>query len=340
MVHAPGRDKACVPQRSIYDERYLGDQYDRRSVVRVLMAERAALDGAVDRALKSNPHVETISLFDFGYGTGRVTNELIERYFLQFGAWRKDLRVIAYDVSSTGLKKAHAALCATGFETVGQLAWAPESAVSYIAGSVYKEEAGAAITVVFVHACEYESPETMTQLALKTNNGQPFLLITSWYSGLGHVPHKGLRREYFCQLSKLAHPQGEIVLALSSTGDLVDEQREWSEKLAKGTVGNFPIEEMGDVVYQTELGQSNFYHVFGTELNDLMKSITSMDQHWWVEGIRCPDEEFASEEAERANYQRVREANERKRGRAWTADDYRQFHTVAVFRSPMDPMKR
>jgi hypothetical protein len=75
-------------------------------------------------------------------------------------------------------------------------------------------------------------------------------------------------------------------------------------------------------------------------LNDHMTAITSEAQHWWMEGIRYPDEEFQSREAEQANYQRVREANKRKRGRSWDSDDYREFHTVAAFRSPMDPAKR
>jgi hypothetical protein len=56
--------------------------------------------------------------------------------------------------------------------------------------------------------------------------------------------------------------------------------------------------------------------------------------------IRYPDEEFASREAEQANYRRVSEANDRNRGRIWTADDYREFHTVAAFRSALDPRKR
>jgi hypothetical protein len=59
-----------------------------------------------------------------------------------------------------------------------------------------------------------------------------------------------------------------------------------------------------------------------------------------VEGIRYPDEEFASHEAELANYRRVLKANNRRRDRFWDAADYREFHTVAAFRSPLDPWKR
>ena len=39
-------------------------------------------------------------------------------------------------------------------------------------------------------------------------------------------------------------------------------------------------------MYATELGQSNFYHVFGIDLHDYMKAITRPNQYWWVEGIR------------------------------------------------------
>jgi SAM-dependent methyltransferase len=335
-----GHDRPYVPQRSIYDERYLADGYDHRSAVRVLTAEKDALDEAVGRALKSNPQARTISIFDFGYGTGRVTNEFIEHFIALFGAWRKDLLVVAYDVSSGGLKKAQAALCAKGFKNLGEFSWHPGCMAGYIAGSVSKAVSGVSITVRFVHASEDQPPENMTQLALRANDGQGFLVTTSWYSGLGHVPGEALRREYFRQLGELTVPSGEIVLSLSSTGDLVDEQREWVARLAAGAVDDFPIEAFGDVVYRTELDQRNFYHVFGTELGDHMAAITGPGQYWWTEGIRCPDEEFASEAEEQANYLRVRNANEAKRGRIWEAADYREFHTVAALRSPMDPMKR
>ena len=129
-------------------------------------------------------------------------------------------------------------------------------------------------------------------------------------------------------------------MSMSATGDLVELQQEFSERLASGITGGFPIQAPGDVVYETELGQPNFCHMFGVDLNDHMRAITGWGQYWWVEGIRYPDEEFASQEAEQANYRRVREANDRKRGRIWTADDYREFHTVAAFRSALDPRKR
>ena len=47
MVTEFARDKAKLSQRSIYDERYSVGLYDRRSAVRVLTAERDALDKAM-----------------------------------------------------------------------------------------------------------------------------------------------------------------------------------------------------------------------------------------------------------------------------------------------------
>jgi len=338
LVTRSTRNHVYVSQRSIYDERYKAGQYDRRSAVPVLTAEREALRAAMDRAVRSNPDAERISLFDFGYGTGRVTNELITGYSCECTV-AKDLRVVAYDVSSAGLRKAQEALCRAGFAPEACIEWAPESTAGYIAGSVRKDQANLAVTVVFVHAYEGESPDVMSQLAVKANDGNPYLLTTSWYSGLGHIPGEKLRREYFYRLGELTAPEGEMVLAMSATGDLEELQPEWSEKLASGAISNFPVEMPGDVMYNTELGQPNFYHVFGAELNEYMKAI-SEGQHWWVEGIRYPGEEFESQEAEQANYELVRKANEAKRNRIWDEADYREFHTVAARRSPIEPYER
>jgi hypothetical protein len=329
-----------VSQRSIYDQRYEAGHYDQRSAVRVLAAEREALRQAMDRALKSNRTARRINLFDFGYGTGRVTNDFIESYVSEYGASGKNLHVVAFDVSSAGLMKAQEALCSDGFTPDGPIAWVPEDTTGYIAGRVSKREAGVTITIVFVHGHEDQHPGVMRRLALLASDGAKFHLTTSWYSGLGHVPSGSLRREYFRELGSLTSRHGEMVMSMSATGDLVELQREFSDRHASGFTGGFPIQAPGDVIYETELGQSNFCHMFGVDLNDQMRAITNWGQYWWVEGIRYPDEEFASREAEQANYRRVREANDRKRGRLWTADDYREFHTVAAFRSTLDPGKR
>jgi hypothetical protein len=339
MATNPELNNAYLPQRSIYDQRYKVGWYDHRSAVHVLTAERESISEALNRALKSNPDASQICLFDFGYGTGRVTNELIASFANRNVAPRKNLLVVAYDVSSVGLRKAQKALSANGFESAGHLSWAPRSAKGYIAGRVSKTEAGLTITVVFVHGCESESPEVMRQLALAANDGERYELTTSWYSGLGHIPGEKLRREYFRQLDELTSARGEIVMSMSSTGDLTELQSVWAEKLADGVTGDFPIEVPGDVVYETELGQSNFFHVFGTDLNEHMKSIIITGQYWWVKGIRYPDEEFNCQEAEQANYSRVRDANKSKHGRVWDADDYREFHSIAAFRSPIDPVR-
>src|SRR3982750_1225889 len=98
--------ESMVDQRSIYDLRYTGNGYDERSVVRVLTTESVSLRRAAFRALKSLPGSGALVLFDFGYGTGRVTNEFALDYSACFGDFGRDLHVIAYDVSSVGLRKA------------------------------------------------------------------------------------------------------------------------------------------------------------------------------------------------------------------------------------------
>ena len=330
---------AYLSQRAIYDERYKVGHYDHRSAVRVLRAEREALRHAMDRALKSNRRVRTINLFDFGYGTGRVTNEFIGSYFDDYAKSKKNLRVVAYDVSSAGLMKAKDALCSEGFAADGSVTWAPEDTAGYIAGRVSRKEAGITVTVVFIHGHEHQPVKVMRRLARKATGGKKYQITTSWYSGLGHIPGEQHRREYFRQLGKLTARRGEIVMSVSATGDLAELQPEYTKRLANGITEGFPIEAPGDVVYETELGQSNFYHVFGAELNDHMQEITGWRQHWWVEGIRYPGEEFASRDAERTNYWRVQRTNKRMHGRIWDADDYRKFHTVAAFRSPLGPQE-
>ena len=337
MVTESACNSANLSQRSIYDERYSAGLYDDRSVP-VLTAERDALSNAMQRAVATFPFAHRISLFDFGYGTGRVINDWIEGQARQYlRSAHQELRLVAYDVSSVGLRIAQERLHAVGYEPTRPVRWESGSTQGYIAGAVQKRQHDVSVTVVFVHGCEDEPPDVMRELALAANDEDRYLLTTCLYGGLGHVPGDDLRREYFRQLSELTSPRGEIILCLSATGDLVEIQPEWSEKLAAGDTGGFPIERHGDLVYDTELGQQNFYHVFGTELNDYMKSITTAGQRWWIEGIRYPGEEFESLEAEQANYRLVRQANERKRGRVWSADDYRELHSIAAFRSPKGP---
>jgi hypothetical protein len=347
VICGPGRqfvvtESACnsanLSQRSIYDERYSAGLYDDRSVP-ILTAERDALSNAMLRAVATFPFARRISLFDFGYGTGRVINDWIEGQARQYlRSAHQELRLVAYDVSSVGLRIAQERLHAAGYEPTRPVRWESGSTQGYIAGAVQKRQHDVSVTVVFVHGCEDEPPDVMRELALAANDGDRYLLTTCLYGGLGHVPGEDLRREYFRQLSELTSPRGEIILCLSATGDLVEVQPEWSEKLAAGDTGGFPIERHGDLVYDTELGQQNFYHVFGTELNDYMESITTEGQRWWIEGIRYPGEEFESLEAEQANYRLVRQANEHKRGRVWGADDYRELHSIAAFRSSVGPL--
>ena len=152
---------------------------------------------------------------------------------------RKNLLVVAYDVSSVGLKKSQEDLRSAGFRPTERRVWEPEGTSKYIVGSVHKEEAGVSITVIFLHGSEDNPPQAMSQLAMAANCGERYLITTSWYSGLGHIPGEALRRDYFCQLDEITCPDGEIVLTVSGTGDLPELQEKWADKLAKRNRG-FP----------------------------------------------------------------------------------------------------
>jgi SAM-dependent methyltransferase len=314
-------------QRAIYDARYRRSGYDNRSAVRVLTAEADAIRAASRRALASCPDAAELSMFDFGYGTGRVVNEFADEYPRVCDG--RPLRVVAYDVSSVGLAKAAERLVAgNGFRTTG-LTWRPLADRGYVAGSVTRDD----VTIVFVHGSETDSAEQVRDLVLGANDGRPYLVTSSWYGGLGHVFGRHRRRELFEVLGEVTHPDGDLVVAVSGTADLVEDQAYWASRLAAGTTGGEPVEVPGDVLYETELGQRNYYHVFGTDLADYLREITGPGQRWWVEGIRLPDEEFASRAEEQANYRRVVAFNRAKGDAPWGPEDYRRLHTVAGFRS-------
>lgn len=74
MVTEFARDKAKLSQRSIYDERYSVGLYDRRSAVRVLTAERDALD----KAMKQLSLARTLSASAFSISpTARAVSSTI-----------------------------------------------------------------------------------------------------------------------------------------------------------------------------------------------------------------------------------------------------------------------
>ena len=118
-------------------------------------------------------------LFDFGYGTGRVTNEFIGCYVDRYAASGRDLRVAAYDVSSAGLMKAEQTLRSRGFAQDEPVNWKPDDTVGYIAGRVSRAMAGVTMTVVFVHGHEGQPPGARRQLALAANYLQMKVSSTS-----------------------------------------------------------------------------------------------------------------------------------------------------------------
>jgi hypothetical protein len=297
--------------------------------VRVLTAESTALWNAVDRAIEVNSG-QSITLLDFGYGTGRVTNEFMLEFHKRYS---KSLTVVAYDVSTVGLRKAAEELTGHGFGGAAPLDWQQRAGTGHVVGQLYRGSGDSAVTVTFVHGSEADDPATVRNLLLGANQERPYLVVTSWYSGLGHVFPSDLRRQFFGALGDLTLPTGELLVAVAATGDLQDAQDHSAKLLAEGTVGRLPIESDGDVLYQTELDQENYWHVFSTDLVQLMRGVRTGDQETWIEAIRMPDDEFETVEEEKSNYERVKAFNRRMIGTEWSREDYRQVHTVAAVRS-------
>jgi hypothetical protein len=316
-------------QADIYDERYRAGSYDRRSAVRVLTAESDALVAAVRRAIQSNPGLDPVTMLDFGYGTGRVTNDFALAYPSQIEGITRDLSIVAYDVSGVGLRNAADALIQHGFSGARELAWRQHSESGYAAGSLRRTRDGATVTVTFVHGSE-ASPIRSTRLLLAGGSlTGTYLVTTSWYSAIGHIFGTTNRQAVFRLLGTLTNARGELLVAVSGTGDLVEEQKEWQGWRDLG----FPIEGSGDVIYKTELGKPNYYHVFGVELNELLDLVTGPEHEAWLEALRFPDAEFNSLDEEMANYDRVRRFNRDIGRRRWTDVHFAQVHTVLAVRS-------
>jgi hypothetical protein len=324
-----------VDQRSVYDQRYAGSGYEERSAIPVLTAEMEVLNRAVHRAMASlPPERDLLTLLDFGYGTGRVTNDFAHSFVESFGSYRRSLHVVAYDVSAVGLKKAiHSLIKDRNFDEIELPQFDQDAAIGYIAGSVRRISDGLTVTVTFVHGSEGDDSMAMTKLLTRANSGQPFTMTTSWYSGLAHIPTADRRAAFFGALNRLTDPNGELLIAASVLGDLVALQSEWNERLRHGDVGHWPIELPGDVVYETELQQKNFYHVFGTDFGDLLEENRTSPQQAWREAVRFPDPEFQSKAEELENYRKVLEFNLKIRRRAWRTEDYQRVHTAVAIRS-------
>jgi hypothetical protein len=328
----PDQEKLTVEQRAIYDERYRGSGYDERSAVRVLTAEERVLHEATVRAAESLPGADPLSLLDFGYGTGRISNEFASQFSKKYKRLKRNLRLVAYDISAVGLKKAADSLFnICGFDT--SVDFDRNAAVGYVAGTTQRLEDGISVEIVFVHGNEYEDCDTVRKLLEGANGGRSFSMTTSWYSALAHLPSADQRARFFAMLAGVTEARGELLIAPSVSGDLVELQAEWAERLRRGEIGDHPIEGPGDVIYRTELAQENFYHVFGPDLAELLEASRAPGQRTWLEAVRLPDPEFASRAAEQDNYLRVQEFNRRLNGRPWGPDDFRQVHTAVAIRS-------
>jgi hypothetical protein len=210
---------AGVSQEVIYDARYRRGLYDQRSAVPVLTAEWEAFGGALARADRSGPGGEPLTILDWGYGTGRITNDVVITYpYVQYDnglkTFDRDLLVVAFDVSSVGLHHAAAALRAHEFRG------ADLSGAGGVLGELTRIRHGRTVTVRFVHGGEDAAPATTERLLLSA--GGPYLATVSWYSALGHIPGEQARVAALTLLGRVTDPRGELILSVSALGDLVE----------------------------------------------------------------------------------------------------------------------
>jgi hypothetical protein len=334
-----GSIRAVINQSKIYDQRYTEDGYDNRSAVRVLTSEQLALANAMNRAIISQPDKSVLSLLDYGYGTGRVTNEFILNPIALEGH-KGDLRVVAYDVSRVGLEKAISTLRQHGFEGPKIKSLNKSHIKRHVMGHLSRTTNGATTTCYFVLGHENDPLANVKRYLTEANFGEPFTLTSSWYSGIGHTPGREARLSIFRMLGEVTHPQGEVVITISATGDPVDGwQQIWHDRLGHSNIGESPLKEPGDMLYETEIpGLFNFYHVYSTDFIECMEATRTKQssQRCWVESIRFPGPEFASSAEEQTNYVKVDAFNQLIRGRAWVADDFSKVHTVGGFRSSIN----
>ncbi|MET8798036.1 GNAT family N-acetyltransferase [Nocardia sp. NPDC004568] len=328
----PAPQRLASPQE-IYDRIYQRAESGSEPSAPVLTAELSALSGAVDRATASDPHAEMISLLDFGYGMGRVTVDFALNHSSLSGE-RKPLLILAYDVSGVGLAKS-AALLRDRHGFAGWVSVQSEPVSGYVMGELGRRVGGVDIVFRFVHGHENDSVEAVQQLILRANNGKKVTVTSSWGGSVGRTPGIRARARLFEALGSLTDPRGEMVIAVSSAGAMVDEARYWYAKLRKNDVDGYPIEEFGDVVYDTEIpGVVDFCHLFDSDLPQYMKIAQSrQNQRVWVEGIRHAGPEPDTAASEQEDHRKVTELNSAKTDGLWDYDDYVKFHTVVVFRS-------
>jgi hypothetical protein len=329
-------------QRDIYDERYRAGLIDRRSAVRVTTAEDRALVSAVNRVLAANPGTTELTWFDFGYGTGRVVNEFVRDYGGPLARHGLSLRIVAYDVSAVGLRLAYQRLQDdAALHPLRPFSEQPQHLPGgYLAGVLHGPLGppgnGTTLEVTFVHADEREHPSALVRLVKEALDAPACLLTTSWYSPIGHVRGRQARLELLTALDDVTAPTGDLLLAVTTTGDLTAEQAQAAEQSAADR-RRAGFESPQDLTYLTELGQANVWHVFGTDLNDHLDEVyrDRPDLHWWLEALRYPGEEFTSATDDLANFSAVRRHNQAKGRSRWTTEDFRACHSVLVTRTPV-----
>lgn len=286
-----GLPEQVESETDVYDRRYREGTYDARFATgeRVLEGEWSALTEAVARAALAHSSADFVTLLDFGYGTGRVSQDFALAYPFLFPATRQGLKVLAYDVSGEGLRQSALKLERDeGFEKVGPFRWGDARSGGYVAGEMIKRVNGVDIAFCFVHGNEADPPGVVKELLLGANGGRPLMVTSSWFGSVGHIPGREQREAWFSMFGEVTSAAGEVAISVSTPHDRPPGAVSWEDAFERGDLAEQPLlRDPGDVVYVAENGWPNYYHLFEpVEVLDLM-SLTAPtalpNQRLWVE---------------------------------------------------------
>lgn len=313
-------------QEEIYNFRY-GEGYNGMgSPVNVLTAESMAVADSIRRLRKVSPKGSPTTIVDYGYGVGRVPNELLCRW-----VGPGDLTVIAYDVSRVGLQRA-----LRNMEVHLPRVKTYEDTHRFVGECTSTEDDDFKRTIRFIHGKTNHKPKVVADMLMEENGGNLFDMATSWYDPISHEPSRKRRRQLFAMLGAITHTKGEVIVTASTIGDLVPEYTSEGEDILEDV-----LDDKGerDVVYKTEVGIDNYLHLYGTDFKDCMLATRTdqIHQNVWLQPIRMLGNEYATSVEEQIAYGQLRQWAARMRTERWHREDFRSIHTVGGFRSYTAP---
>lgn len=313
-------------QEAIYNRRYDLGYTGMGSPVNTLTAERLAIAGSVRRLQKVMPEGSDITIVDYGYGVGRVPNELVSTW-----VGPGNLTVVAYDVSRSGLHRAFREMREHHLTRFKEY----EDTHRFVGECTSTEDDTFKRTIRFIHGKAKHKPHQIADILIEENGGNPFDIATSWYDPISHEPSAKRRRQLFGMLGSLTHIKGEVIVTASTIGDLVPEYASEGEDILEDE-----IDEHGerDVVYATESGVNNYLHLYGPDFENCMRATrTDIHQKLWLQPIRMLGKEYTTSVEERQAYGELRRLAQQHSRKRWRRTDYESIHTVGGFRSYTAP---